>query len=129
MTTTPGTVSGNIGVGFAIPSDQAARTATSLITTGKADHPVIGVRLDSAYEGSGARLRSADGVTAGSAADRAGLKNGDVIVAFEGRRITDANQLIVAIRSRTVGETVKLTVDRGGDKIDVSLTLQSSSPG
>ena len=124
-----GEVSGNIGVGFAIPSDQAARTATSLITTGKADHPVIGVRLDSAYEGSGARLRSADGVTAGSAADRAGLKNGDVIVAFEGRRITDANQLIVAIRSRTVGETVKLTVDRGGDKIDVSLTLQSSSPG
>ena len=124
-----GEVSGNIGVGFAIPSDQAARTATSLIATGKADHPVIGVRLDSAYEGSGARLRSADGVTAGSAADRAGLKNGDVIVAFEGRRITDANQLIVAIRSRTVGETVKLTVDRGGDKIDVSLTLQSSSPG
>ena len=122
-----GEVSGNIGVGFAIPSDQAAKTAQQLIATGKAEHPIMGVRLDSSFEGIGARIRDSDGITPGSSADKAGLKNGDVVVAFEGRRVIDANQLIVAIRSRTVGETVKLTVDRDGQRVDVSLTLQSSA--
>ena len=87
----------------------------------------MGVRLDSSFEGIGARIRDSDGITPGSSADKAGLKNGDVVVAFEGRRVIDANQLIVAIRSRTVGETVKLTVDRDGQRVDVSLTLQSSA--
>ena len=122
-----GEVSGNIGVGFAIPRDQAAKTAQQLIATGKAEHPIMGVRLDSSFEGIGARIRDSDGITPGSSADKAGLKNGDVVVAFEGRRVIDANQLIVAIRSRTVGETVKLTVDRDGQRVDVSLTLQSSA--
>ena len=48
----PGSSSvGNIGVGFAIPSDQAAKTAQQLIATGKAEHPIIGVKLDSQYSG------------------------------------------------------------------------------
>ena len=46
-----GNGSGNIGVGFAIPSDQARKTADQLIATGKASHPVIGVMLDTTYEG------------------------------------------------------------------------------
>ncbi len=119
-------VSGSIGVGFAIPSDQAARTAEQLISTGKAVHPVIGVRLDGRFDGTGAKVLSPGGVTAGSAAESAGLQDGDVIVAFDGKRVTDRNQLVVAIRARTVGETVKLTIERNGQRMDLSLTLQSS---
>ena len=48
--------SGNIGVGFAIPSDQVRTTVTELIQTGKAVHPVIGVYLDPEYTGEGVRI-------------------------------------------------------------------------
>jgi putative serine protease PepD len=126
----PGSTSdtgGNIGVGFAIPSDQAYKTAQQLISTGKAVHPVIGVSLDPQYDGSGAKIRDNGGVVSGSPADAAGLQDGDVIVAFEGRRITSADQLVVAIRARSVGDTVRLTVERDGKEVDKSLTLQSGS--
>ena len=89
-------------------------------------HPVIGVRLDGRFEGTGAKVLAPGGVTAGSAAESAGLQDGDVIVAFDGKRVTDRNQLVVAIRARTVGETVKLTIERNGQRMDLSLTLQSS---
>ncbi len=118
---------GNIGVGFAIPSDQAYKTAQQLISTGKALHPVIGVRLDRQYDGSGAKILESGGVSSGSAAASAGLQDGDVIVGFEGRRITNPDQLVVAIRARSVGDTVKLTVERGGQTLEMSLTLQSGT--
>ncbi|HEU4998005.1 MAG TPA: trypsin-like peptidase domain-containing protein [Lapillicoccus sp.] len=117
---------GNIGVGFAIPSDQAAKTAQQLITTGKADHPALGVRVDRSYTGDGAKLASG-GVQSGSAADQAGLKDGDVITEFEGKRVTDADALIVAIRARSVGDTVAMKVQRGNQTVDVRMTLQSAS--
>ena len=71
--------SGNIGVGFAIPSAQVATTVTQLIKTGKAEHPVIGVYLDSAYTGEGVRIadEGPDGkpaVSPGGPADKAGLR-------------------------------------------------------
>jgi putative serine protease PepD len=118
--------SGNIGVGFAIPSDQAAKTAQQLIATGKADHPALGVRVDRSYTGDGAKLASG-GVQSGSAADQAGLKEGDVILEFEGKKVTDADSLIVAIRARSVGDTVTMKVQRGNQTMDVSMTLQSAS--
>jgi putative serine protease PepD len=116
---------GNIGVGFAIPSDQAAKTAQQLITTGKADHPALGVQVDRSYTGDGAKLASG-GVQAGSAAAQAGLKEGDVITEFEGKRVTDADALIVAIRARSVGDTVSMKVQRGNQTVDVRMTLQSA---
>jgi len=126
----PGTSSdstgGNIGVGFAIPSDQAAKTAQQLITTGKADHPALGVQVDRGYTGDGAKLASG-GVQAGSAAAQAGLKDGDVITEFEGKKVTDADALIVAIRARNVGDTVSMKVQRGDQTVDVRMTLQSAS--
>jgi putative serine protease PepD len=117
---------GNIGVGFAIPSDQAAKTAQQLISTGKADHPALGVQVDRSYTGDGAKLASG-GVQAGSAAAQAGLKDGDVITEFEGKKVTDADALIVAIRARNVGDTVSLKVQRGNQIVDVRMTLQSAS--
>ncbi|HEU4331322.1 MAG TPA: trypsin-like peptidase domain-containing protein [Lapillicoccus sp.] len=126
----PGTSSdssgGNIGVGFAIPSDQASKTAQQLITTGKADHPALGVRVDRSYTGDGAKLASG-GVQAGSAAAQAGLQDGDVITEFEGKKVTDADALIVAIRARSVGDTVSMKVQRGNQTVDVRMTLQSAS--
>jgi putative serine protease PepD len=117
---------GNIGVGFAIPSDQASKTAQQLITTGKADHPALGVRVDQNFTGDGAKLATG-GVQAGSAADQAGLKDGDVITEFEGKKVPDANSLIVAIRARSVGDTVSMKVQRGNQTVDVRMTLQSAS--
>jgi putative serine protease PepD len=125
----PGSTSdsgGNIGVGFAIPSDQAAKTAQQLITTGKADHPALGVSVDRSFTGDGAKI-AAGGVKAGSAADQAGLREGDVVTAFEGKKVTDADALIVSIRAKSVGDTVSLKVQRGNQTIDVSMTLQSAS--
>lgn len=133
IATPPGTGSGsagNIGLGFAIPSDQVVKTANQLIRTGHADHPVIGVLLDEAYAGPGARVRDADSgvepVTAGGPAAKAGMKPGDVIVRFDGREITDSSDLIVAIRARSVGDTVALTVRRDGRTMDVRMTLQAA---
>ena len=125
----PGSTSesgGNIGVGFSIPSDQAAKTAQQLITTGKAVHPVLGVNVDRTYTGAGAKI-AAGGVPSGSAAAKAGLQAGDVITSFEGKKVIDADTLIVAVRARDVGDTVKLTVQRGGSPTDVTMTLQGAT--
>jgi putative serine protease PepD len=119
--------SGNIGLGFAIPSDQARRTADQLIATGHATHPIIGVSIDRTYTGVGAQVSTGpDAVTSGGPAEQAGIKAGDVIVTFEGQRIRTPDQLIVSIRSRAVGDTVTLTVTRGGQQLDLRMTLQAA---
>jgi putative serine protease PepD len=124
--------SGNIGVGFAIPSDQVATTVEQLITTGKAVHPIIGVFLDSTYDGEGVRI--ADEGPAGQPAvapdgpaAEAGLEAGDVVIAFEGRPVSEDGELVVLIRSRTVGEKVTLTILRGGAERDVTMVLEGSA--
>jgi putative serine protease PepD len=123
---TSGSTGGSIGLGFAIPSDQARRTADQLIATGKATHPIIGVALDPTFAGDGAEVgTSPNAVTAGGPADKAGIKPGDVIIAFEGKRIRTNDQLIVSIRSRAVGDTVTLRVLREGKPTDLQMTLEA----
>ncbi|MDN5766906.1 MAG: trypsin-like peptidase domain-containing protein [Humibacillus sp.] len=127
----PGTTSssgGNIGLGFAIPSDQARRTADQLIATGKATHPVIGVSLDRTFSGEGAQVvGSGDAVTANGPAAKAGVEPGDIIVGFEGKRVRTPDQLIVSIRARAVGETVTLKVMRDSKQIDLKMTLEAAT--
>jgi len=118
---------GNIGVGFSIPSDQASKTAQQLITTGKAEHPVLGVKVDRAYDGDGAKVAKDGGVDPGSSAEKAGLQNGDVVIEFEGRKVVDADALIVSIRSKGVGDTVHLKLLRGGKAVDATMTLQAAT--
>ncbi len=119
-----GTTGGSIGLGFAIPSDQARRTADQLIATGKATHPVIGVGLDRTYSGDGAKVdRRAGSITSGGPAAKAGIRIGDVITGFQGKRVRTPDQLIVAIRSLSVGDTVTLTVRRGTTSVDLTMTL------
>jgi putative serine protease PepD len=123
---TSGSTGGSIGLGFAIPSDQARRTADQLIATGKATHPIIGVALSRTFTGDGAEVGDTpSAVTAGGPADKAGIKPGDVIIAFEGKRIRTADQLIVSIRSRAVGDTVTLRVLREGKPTDLQMTLEA----
>jgi len=123
--------SGNIGVGFAIPSAQVKITVDQLLRTGKAEHPIIGVLLDREYQGEGVRIATdsedTPAVTPNGPAAKAGLKAGDVITAFEGRPMIDPDALVVAIRSKPVGSTVTLTVLRDGKPRDVKMVLQGRS--
>ncbi|MFA7324720.1 MAG: trypsin-like peptidase domain-containing protein, partial [Candidatus Nanopelagicales bacterium] len=111
---------GSIGLGFAIPIDTAKRIADEIIKTGSAKTPVIGVQLDMAFEGPGAKVSS---VTSGGAADAAGVKIGDIVTKVNGTAISDGTQLIVTVRSFAPGDRVQLTVSRGGDTVTLPVNL------
>ncbi|MFW6091895.1 MAG: S1C family serine protease, partial [Actinomycetota bacterium] len=118
---------GNIGLGFAIPIDQARRTAEQIIATGEAVYPVIGVRLDANFGGRGARIAGdtdqGPGVVPGSPAADAGLRSGDVIVALEGQAVASSDELVVRLRARQPGDEVTLRFERDGTEREVTLTL------
>jgi putative serine protease PepD len=122
--------SGNIGVGFAIPSDTAKRIAQEIIDTGKATHALLGVSATTASDnagsavGTGAELASVQG---GSPAADAGLRAGDVITAVGDRVVTSSTELTAAVRSAKPGDTVTLTVRRGSDTTKVDVTLDAAS--
>lgn len=123
---TTGNAGGNIGVGFAIPSDVARRTAEQLIATGKAQHPVIGVKLNRTYDGEGVQVASGDdAVTPGGPAALAGIKPGDVILEFDGRVVRSPDALVVAIRAKAVGDGATMKIRRGSDESNVTMTLQA----
>lgn len=120
---------GNIGLGFSIPADTAKRTSEQLIKTGKAEHPAIGARLDLRYTGEGAKVAGNGddpAVTPDGPADKAGIKEGDIILRIDGRRVTNANMLIVTTRSKAVGETVKLLVRSGDSERTVDVVLATA---
>jgi len=119
--------SGSIGLGFAIPINQAKKTAEQLIKTGSATYPIMGIAVDTRYTGTGALISSeANGVTAGGPADKAGLKAGDLIIEIDGVEVNTSDELIVAIRSRNVGDKVKIKFKRNAITREVSVTLTAS---
>ncbi|MCZ2817616.1 S1C family serine protease [Modestobacter sp. VKM Ac-2984] len=123
------TTSGNIGVGFAIPSNTAQRIAEQIIDTGSATHALLGVSARTAADsgsavGEGALVAT---VSDGSAADEAGLQAGDVITAVGDRPITTSTELTAAIRSAQPGDEITLTVRRDGDSSEVDVTLDETS--
>lgn len=119
--------SGSIGLGFAIPINQAKKTAEQLIKTGSATYPIMGIAVDTRYTGTGALISSeANGVTDGGPADKAGLKAGDLILEIDGIEINSSDELIVAIRSRNVGDKVKIKYKRNAITREVSVTLAAS---
>ncbi|MDN4479980.1 S1C family serine protease [Demequina muriae] len=123
-----GGTAGSVGLGFAIPSNQAQRTAEQLIETGVATYPVIGVQLDQRYTGEGVKVVDDEfGVVEGGPAEAAGIEAGDIITAIDGRPITQVDELVVQIRAKAVGDDVTLTVQRGGSAEDIVVTLDSSS--
>ena len=115
---------GSIGLGFAIPINQARKTADQLIKNGVATYPVIGISLDMNYGGEGAQVATnGRGILANSPAQKAGLRGGDIVVALDGKAINGPEELIVAVRSKNVGDVVSLTYKRDGKEKTVSLTL------
>src|SRR3954454_9658684 len=118
---------GNIGVGFAIPIDQARIIAGELIKTGKASHPLMGVALADATDSSGNDLARVQSVNAGGAADKAGMKVGDVIVEVDGQRTAGADAVIAAIRTHQPGQQVDVVVKRDGSTRTLTLTLTDTA--
>jgi len=117
--------SGNIGVGFAIPSNDAVEVAEQLIADGTADHPLLGVSVG---ESTGAASTGAvlTAVTAGGPAADAGLQAGDVVTQVGDRAVVDADSLIVAVRDHEVGAEVEITYTRGGASRTTTATLSST---
>ena len=119
---------GSIGLGFAIPINQARRTAEQLIKSGKATYPIMGLSLNMTSTGKGALVANQpNAILKGGPADKAGIRAGDLITHFEGKEITTAEELIVAVRAQEVGDTIKLRYFRNGKSTEVSLTLVAST--
>jgi putative serine protease PepD len=118
---TSGPESGSIGLGFAIPVDQAKRIADQLIQTGTATHASLGVQVGNDATINGAKIMK---VTSGGAADQAGLPSGVVVTKFDDRAIGSADALVAAVRSKAPGDKVTLTYSdpSGGSKM-VQVTL------
>ena len=115
---------GSIGLGFAIPINQAKKTADQLIKSGKATYPILGVSLDMNFNGSGALIANTPAaILAGGPAAKAGLHAGDIITKFEDRTINSPDELIVAVRSKNVGDSVKVTYTRNAKEATAMLTL------
>ncbi|MBN0040322.1 trypsin-like peptidase domain-containing protein [Cellulosimicrobium cellulans] len=123
---------GSIGLGFAIPSNQARRTAEQLIADGVATYPVIGVLLDQGYQGEGVQVSTNaqagnPAVTPDGPADAAGIRPGDVILSIDGRPVTESDELIVAIRAKAPGDAVTLRVRTGDQERDVRVVLDEAT--
>jgi putative serine protease PepD len=119
---------GNIGVGFAIPINEAKRIANELLQNGKAQHSILGVQLqDGTVKADGSTRQAAviASVSSGTPAADAGLKNGDAIIALDNEPVTGAESLTAQIRERAPGTKVELSVVRGGSVQKVAVTLGS----
>ncbi|MWV59881.1 S1C family serine protease [Rathayibacter sp. VKM Ac-2754] len=113
--------SGNIGVGFAIPSAIAERVAKEIIANGSATHGLLGASVtDSTADVLGASIQE---VTSGGAAQAAGLAAGDIVTEVSGTPITSASDLTAQVRAQAAGADVQLTYVRGGQSYEVDVTL------
>ncbi|CAM4219839.1 S1C family serine protease [Kibdelosporangium persicum] len=108
---------GSVGIGFAIPIDQARRTADEIVKTGKATQTVLGVSVQTDPNG-GARVNE---VTPGGAAAAAGIAAGDVVTKLNDRRIDTSDALVAAVRSLAPGDKVTLTIGNGTKTVTATL--------
>jgi S1-C subfamily serine protease len=123
-----GTQGGSIGLGFAIPMDQARRVVTELIRTGHATHSVFGAAFNETFTGTGAQIMTGHAaVVPGGPAARAGLEPGDVITEVGSQEISNAYAVLDAIRSLAPGSHIPVTFLRQGQTRQTELTLGSAS--
>jgi S1-C subfamily serine protease len=119
------------GLGFAIPINRAREIARQLIATGKVSHPMIGVGLDAVKPGDGSGLSQGVrlmSVQPGSPAARAGLQQGDVIVAVAGQPIGSPSQLVAAVERAGVGGSLPLSVSRAGRLLQITVVPAQLAP-
>jgi S1-C subfamily serine protease len=122
---------GSEGIGFAIPIDTAKKVADDLIGGRSVSHPYIGVQGQtiSADIASQYGLPVTEGayiadVVAGSPANKAGIKSGDMVVVADGQPVKSMDDLIAAIRKKNIGGKVSVTFYRGSDKKTVDVTVE-----
>jgi putative serine protease PepD len=120
---------GNIGVGFAIPIDQAKVIAQQLIDTGRASRAQMGVSVGAATTADGGVRVVLQDVTPGGPAQAAGLRAGDTILTIGGKQVTDADSLIATVRSHRPGETVEVQYERDGTRHTASVRLSDANAG
>jgi putative serine protease PepD len=118
---------GSIGLGFAIPVDQARRVAQEIMNTGKATKPVLGVQGNASTSSSpsGAGGATVAAVTPGGPAEAAGLKQGDVVTKVGDASVGDFSDLVARIGAYSPGDKVTLTVGTGASARTVDVTLGS----
>jgi len=114
---------GNDGVGFAIASNMVKSVVTQLISTGKAQHALLGVGVKTAASGGVA----VTDVQAGSGAANGGVKTGDVVTAVNGVAVTSAQQLRSIVASHQPGDSLSLEVRRSGSTTTLHVTLGTRS--
>jgi putative serine protease PepD len=124
-TSSDGSQSGSIGVGFAIPSDLAKRVSTEIIKNGSATHGLLGASVADASSDTksttvGALIKT---VSSGGAAAGAGLKANDIVVNFNGIPITDATDLTAQVRALAAGSQADVTFIRDGQTKTATVTL------
>ncbi|WP_081913439.1 S1C family serine protease [Glycomyces sp. NRRL B-16210] len=115
---------GNIGIGFAIPINQAKRIADEIVTTGSATHTVLGAELGDSGLGIGVTLSR---IVPGSPADDAGLEDGDVLTGFNGKTVTQNTELIALIRKLAPGTVVTVVYERDGEEHSAQVTLAAAA--
>ena len=118
--------SGNIGIGFAIPVNEARSIADQLIASGKATHPYLGVSSKDGVVKDGSAKRAAavlTNVVSGTPADKAGLQANDAIIAVDGNSIDGSLSLVAQVRERQVGDKATITILRDGQRKDIDVTL------
>ena len=117
----PDAQSGSIGLGFAIPVDQAKRIADELISTGKASHASLGVQVTNDKGSPGAKVVD---VVSGGAAATAGVPKNVIVTKVDDRPINSADALVAAVRSKAPGDKISLTFqDPAGGSRTVPVTL------
>jgi len=125
IATAGGGESGSIGVGFAIPSNTVNRIAQEIVETGAASHGLLGalVRDNSEADSSFSTGALVEDLTEGGAAERAGIRVGDVVVKFAGKRVNGASDLTALVRAQAAGAKVQVEVLRDGVVLSLSATL------
>jgi putative serine protease PepD len=111
---------GNIGVGFAIAGNRAKEVAQDLMKGQKVSHPYIGASIGDADNNGGASVAS---VVSGAPADKGGLKQGDVIIKAGNKDIHTGDDLLNVVQTSKVGDTLQLTVKRGGSNQSLTVTI------
>jgi putative serine protease PepD len=122
--------SGSIGIGFAIPVNEAKSIASQLIAKGTAQHAFLGVTLQDGKATDGSSQRAGAQVTSvspGTPAANAGLRQGDVVIAVDSDAVDSSLSLVASIRERAVGDKITLTVLRSGKQLTLTTTLTAKS--
>lgn len=124
---------GNVGIGFAIPSNLVKSITSSIIKDGEAKHVWLGVSMSGQdatvtvddVTRSGAQIVK---ITPGSPAEKAGVQAGDVIIGWNGKPVENSSSLMSRVRSVALGEDVDLTVVRNGKPMDLKVTFDQVDP-